>query len=132
MRTRGVVATAMLLASQQAVVASEQQWTAVTLARDGAVGQAVHDSRARAVALAIADCKRMRRWSDDCGSLLVTMQDGSVIAMLCGDYGILVTGRTLAEAEAGVARREARLRAKFGAAVPECVAVAIIGGGVSQ
>jgi len=112
--------------------ASELQWTAVTLARDGAVGQATHASRAKAVALAIADCRRLRRWSDDCGSLLVMLQEGWAIALVCGNYGILVAERTLAEAEAGAAKREASLRAKVAEAVPECVAAAVVGGGVSQ
>jgi hypothetical protein len=127
-----LVATLMLLASHQAAVASELLWTAVTLTRDGAVGQATHGSRAKAIALAITDCKRMRRWSDDCGSLLVTMREGSVIAMLCGDYTILVAGRTLAEAEAIARKHEARLRGKSTESVPECVAIGTIGTGPSQ
>ena len=51
------------------------------------------------MALAIADCRQMRR-PGDCGSLLVTLQEGWAIAMVCGDYGILVAERTKAEAEA--------------------------------
>jgi hypothetical protein len=112
--------------------ASELQWTAVTLARDGAVGQALHSSRAKAVSLAIAECGRMRRWSNDCGSLLVTLQEGWAIAMLCGDHPILVAERTLADAEARATSRETRLRAKVDEAVPECVVTAVVGGGVSQ
>ena len=92
----------------------------------------MHDSRAKAVALAIADCRQMRRRSGDCGSLLVTLQEGWAIAMVCGDYGILVAERTLADAEAGAASREARLRAKVAEAVPDCVVAAVVGGGVSQ
>jgi hypothetical protein len=117
---------------QHAICASELQWTAVTLARDGVVGHAVHGSRAHAVALAIADCRRMRRWSDDCGSLLITLRHGWVIAMVCGGYGILVAERTLAIAEARAASRQTGLGAEFAEAVPECMVAAIIGGGISQ
>jgi hypothetical protein len=136
MRNRRMATAAMLAMTcclpRPTTHASELQWTAVTLARDGAVGQAVHSSRAKAVALAIADCRRMQRWSNDCGSLLVTLQGGWAIAMVCGGYGILVVERTLVEAEARAAKKEANLRAKVAEAVPECVVAAVVGGGASQ
>lgn len=118
---------------QQRLAASELQWTAVTLARDGAVGKAVHSSRAKAVALAIADCKQATRWSNDCGSLLVTMQEGWAIALLCGTSNILVAARTLAEAEAKASRRKGILRANHGTAMPACISIATIdSAGMSQ
>lgn len=135
MRNWHMAVAALLTAaicSVQPTQASELQWTAVTLTRNGAVGQATHRSRATAVALAITDCRRMQGWSNDCGSMLVALQDGWAIALLCGSHPILVAERTLADAEARAASREARLRAKVDEAVPECVVAAVVGGGVSQ
>lgn len=137
MRKAGAVAAilsaCMCGMPQPPIIAGEQQWTAVTLARDGAIGNAIHSSRAKAVSLAIAECKQMTRWSNDCGSLLVTMQEGWAIAVLCGTYNILVAGGTLAVAEAEATRREERLRAKHAATMPDCVPIAIIDSkGMSQ
>src|SRR5215813_3632251 len=85
---------------------AEADWTAVTLARDGSWGVGTHSSQAAAIATAIRSCKSTFPTANDCGSLLSTIRGGWSLAILCGDYNIVVSGPTLAEAEQAALYRE--------------------------
>jgi len=121
-----VATVAIMAALQQPILASESLWTAVTLARDGSMGVGVHHSRGKAVALAAVDCRRVARRINDCGSMFVAIQQGWVVAVLCQDQSILVTGRTLAEAQTEAVRRQGMVRAQYNPATAACRSIATI------
>jgi hypothetical protein len=101
--------------------ASGEEWTALTLARDGTWGMATHVSRAKAIALAIDDCKQMAGRPNDCGALYKVAQGAWSLAVLCGRFNIVVAADTLAGAEAAVRARESELRLAFAQSLPPCV-----------
>jgi hypothetical protein len=121
----GLLAASMLLLSQ-AAWAADDQWVALTLSRKGAWGTATDTSRARSIALAIHRCKQMSKRPSDCGALLKAVQRAWSLAVLCGDYNIVVTGPTLAEAEAAAQRRAAELRRHFAGDVPPCIHIVTV------
>jgi hypothetical protein len=100
--------------------AAEADWTAVTLAKDGAWGIATHPSQAAAIAIAIRNCKSMSLTANDCGSLLTTIRSGWSLAILCGDYNIVVSKPTLAEAEQAALFREIDLHMFYVPDLPSC------------
>jgi hypothetical protein len=58
--------------------------------------------------------------ANDCGSLLSTIRDGWSLAILCGDYNIVVSRRTLAEAEQAALYREIDLHMFYVPDLPSC------------
>ena len=99
---------------------AEADWTAVTLARDGSWGVGTHASQGVAIATAIRSCKSMSLAPNDCGSLLSTIRGGWSLAILCGDYSIVVSEPTLAEAEQAALHREIELHIFYVPDLPTC------------
>lgn len=118
--------TGVVLLPRHSAAADDDQWIALTLARDGAWGMAMHTSRAKAVSLAIANCRRMAGRVNDCGSLHTSVRGAWSLAMLCGDYNVVVTAPTLAEAQAAARYRQIDLRASYAADLPACVHVVTV------
>lgn len=115
-----------LLLPRHSASASDDQWIALTLARDGAWGTATHVSRAMSISLAIRNCKQMAGHANDCGSLHTSVQAAWSLAILCGDYNVVVTAGTLADAEAAARRRQIDLAASYAADLPPCVRVVTV------
>jgi hypothetical protein len=57
---------------------------------------------------------------NDCGSLLSTTRSGWSLAILCGDYNIVVSGPTLVEAEQAALFREIDLHLYYVPDLPPC------------
>src|SRR5262245_16566376 len=84
--------------------------TVVTLARDGSWGVATAASQGPAIAGAIRDCRAMAGGASDCGAQFVTSRRGWVVAKLCGDNKIIVTGETRQAANQAALDRELALK----------------------
>ena len=81
-------------------------WTVVTIARDGSWGMGISASQNRAIAAAVRDCKAMASAPNDCGALFTTTRGGWIVANLCGDQKIIATAATREEAEQEALHRE--------------------------
>jgi hypothetical protein len=99
---------------------AEADWTAVTLTKRGAWGVATCPLQGDAIAAAIRNCKSMSRVANDCGALLSTIRGGWSLAILCGDYNIVVSRPTLAEAEQAALYREIDLHMFYVPDLPPC------------
>ena len=99
---------------------AEVDWTAVTLAKDGSWGVATDSSQGVAIAAAIRNCKSMSPIANDCGSLLSTIRGGWSLAILCGNYNIVVSRPTIAEAEQAALYREIDLHMFYVPDLPSC------------
>jgi hypothetical protein len=101
-------------------LASDLDWTVVTLATDGSWGVASARSQPQAIAKAIKACKAMAGRSSDCGAQFAATRGGWVIANLCGDRKIIATGHSLVEAEQEALYREISLQLHYVPDLPPC------------
>jgi hypothetical protein len=99
-----LIALVIQFSSQPAEAEDADFWTAVTVAR-ATWGTATERSRSQAIALAIQACRSRLPYASDCGAEIKTIRTGTIIALRCGDYRILVSGETIAEAEDAAAHR---------------------------
>jgi hypothetical protein len=100
-------------------IASDPDWTVVTLARDGSWGVASNSWQPRAIADAIKACRAMAS-SNDCGAQLTAARGDWVIANLCGDRKVLATGSSLTDAEQEALYREISLQLHYAPDLPPC------------
>ena len=99
---------------------TEDDWTVVTIARDGSWGIGTAGSQNRAIAGAVRDCKAMATTPNDCGALLKATRGGWIVAELCGDQKILATAATREEAEQAALHREIDLELFYVTPLPPC------------
>jgi hypothetical protein len=123
--TRCLAVAACALSSLPAY-AAEPNWTALTLANDGAWGAAISAVQALAIAHSVRDCRAKSARTNDCGALLATIRDGWILGILCGDYKIVVAERTVAAAQDAALRREIELRTLYVPNLPSCRRVVTI------
>jgi hypothetical protein len=97
-----------------------EDWTVVTVARDGSWGVANASSIGQAIAAAIRSCRAMAGTSSDCGAQFEATRNGWALANLCGDRKIIVAASNLADAEAAARRRETDLRRHHAPDLPPC------------
>lgn len=111
-----------LLLGNPAGMAADDDWTVLTMARDGAWGVACHDSQWRAMAEAMRFCRSMAGASgaSDCGANFAATRGGWIVANLCGGYKVLATGATLSDAETEALNREISLQQQFVPDLPPC------------
>jgi hypothetical protein len=83
----------------------EEDWTVVTMARNGSWGVATDASMGRAIFVAIRDCRAMSTGQNDCGAEFTTIRRGWTLALLCGDQRILAAAKGLDEAGSAAALR---------------------------
>ena len=123
-----------LLTGISAGVAADDDWTVLTMARDGAWGVACQGSQWQAMAEAIRFCRSMAGASgaSDCGASFATTRGGWIVANLCGDYKVLATGPTLDEAETEALNREISLQQQFVPDLPPCRRMVTIDAGRSN
>jgi len=100
--------------------ASELDWTVLTMAPDGSWGAATEPESGRAIARAIANCKKMYQKEIGCGASSTLVKAGWSLAVRCGGENIIVAEKTLAEAERAAARRENELRVSYLRDMPAC------------
>jgi hypothetical protein len=103
-----------------------QDFTALTMAPDGAWGTATDPRVNRAIDLAISNCRSMSKAPLGCGGYLTTVRGGWSLGIRCGRETIITADRVLAEAERRARLREAHLRQLYAAKIPPCVRVVTV------
>ena len=98
----------------------DQDWTVVTMARDGSWGVGIDRQMAAANAAAIRECKAMSSGGSDCGAEFAATRGGWVIGLRCDDYRILVAGKELKDAETDAINREIDLKQLYVPDLPAC------------
>jgi hypothetical protein len=97
--------------------------TVLTMAPNGAWGAATDDSVGAAIAAAIARCNGRRQRAIGCGASFTTVRGGWSLGLRCGEENILVSEKTLIEAEQSAIDREIALRRLRAPDMPPCVRV---------
>jgi hypothetical protein len=97
--------------------------TVVAIAPDGTWGVATEPTAGRAIANAIAECKKKYQSKIGCGSEITTVRGGWSIGTRCGNRSIFVAEETLAKAEQAAISRETQLRQFYAPDMPPCVRV---------
>jgi hypothetical protein len=95
--------------------------TVLAIAPDGTWGVATDGWIGRAIALAIAECKRKYQRDIGCGHRFTTIREGWSLAFRCGSENIIVAEKNLADAEQLARRQERDLRAIYVPNMPACV-----------
>jgi len=103
----------------------QQDWTIVTMARDGSWGAASHQLMGRAIAAAIDNCKAMTASKTDCGAEFRAVRGGWVLGLLCGDHKVLASGKRREDAE-GDARIRIDIKRAYIPDLPPCRTVLIV------
>src|SRR3954470_17709115 len=106
------------LAAQQ-----EQEWTVVTLARDGSWGVGTSEYYGPALASALRKCEAMSGGQSDCGAEVTAVRQGWTLGTLCGDHRVLVAATDLAAAILEAQARQMFLRDVYGDDLPSCSCV---------
>jgi hypothetical protein len=104
----------------------ENDWTVVTMARNGSWGIATAPSQGPAIGSAIHDCKAMSLGQSDCGAQFTTIRAGWTIANLCGGHKVIVTGFSLGDAEKAALDREIELQLFYAPDLPPCKRVVTV------
>jgi hypothetical protein len=128
---RAPVFLGTLLMSIAPCMAGDDDWTVVTLARDGSWGVACDESQPRAIAEAIRYRRAMSGGASDRGAQLTAARGGWTIANLCGDHKVIATGSSLAEAETEALNREISLQLFYVPDLPRCKRVVTVDSGKS-
>lgn len=92
------------------VLASEENWTVLTMAPDGAWGAATEPSTNRAIAGAIAQCRATSQAALGCGASFTSIRAGWSLGVRCGSENIIVAARSQADAERAAHNREMEMR----------------------
>ena len=124
---RSVFAAFILAAIALRVDAAEARsaaegWTAVTISLAG-WGAARARFLNTAIALALKDCRSRSHGASDCGAEIKTITTGWILALRCGDYRVLASGDTLADAQEDAAHRILQLKYISNIALPKCVRI---------
>ena len=98
----------------------DQDWTVVTMARDGSWGIGIDRHIADANAAAIRECRAMSSGGSDCGAEFAATRGGWIIGLRCDDYRILVAAKELKDAETAALHREIDLKEFYVPDLPVC------------
>lgn len=99
----------------------EHDWVALTVARNGTWGSAVHGNLTRAMIQAIRDCSgKSGATGNDCGAEITTVRASWSLAYACGDYTFIANGDTSAEARTAAIHRAIDLKEIVGLDLPPC------------
>jgi hypothetical protein len=96
--------------SPSAITLSQEEWTVLTMAPDGAWGVGTDLFVNHAIAEAIRTCRGMSGKQLGCGAVLTSVQAGWSLGIRCGDENILAADRELENAERIARERELELR----------------------
>ncbi len=97
--------------------------TVLTMAPNGSWGAATAESVGPAIAAAIAHCNRRQQRAIGCGASYTTIRGGWSLGLRCGEQNILVSEKTLVEAEQAAIDRELALRRVYGTDMAPCIRV---------
>lgn len=92
----------------------EQEWTVVTLARDGSWGVGTSEHYGPALASG---------GQSDCGAEVTAVRQGWTLGILCGDHRVLVAAADLTTAIMDAQARQMFLRDLYGEGLPACSCV---------
>ncbi len=111
----------LLLATSPLSAADEEtNWTVLTVARNGNWGIARAITQGEAIAVALLRCQAMTADESDCGAEFVAFRSGLALALMCGDYRVIVTANDPAEADRFALDRLVVLRELYGSDFPVC------------
>ncbi len=119
-RLRTACFALLLAAPGLSAVAEETNWTVLTVARNGNWGIASARTQGKAIAGALQRCQAMTADESDCGAELVAFRSGLALALLCGDYRVIVTANDPEEADRFALDRLAALGELYGPDFPVC------------
>src|SRR5882672_9608433 len=112
---------ALLLATPSLSAADkETNWTVLTVVRNGNWGIARARTRSEAIAGALDRCQAMTADESDCGGELVAFRSGLALALMCGDYRVIVAANDSEEADSSALERLLALRGLYGSDFPAC------------
>jgi hypothetical protein len=112
---------AVLLGTSALLAADEEtQWTVLTVARNGNWGIAAASTQGEAIASALRKCQTMTADESDCGAEFVAFRSGLALALMCGDYRVMVTADNAEEADRSALDRLLALRDLYGPEFPAC------------
>jgi len=104
--------------------ASDEDWwkdvTVLAIAPDGTWGVGIDKSFDRAVAQALAACKRKYRKEVGCGYRQTSIRGGWSLMYRCGDENIIAAEKKLPDAVQQARRQEFQLRMHYEPEMPRC------------
>jgi len=101
----------------------EQEWTVVTLARDGSWGVGTSEYYGPALASALRKCEATSAGQSDCGAEVTAVRQGWTLGILRGDHRVLVAAADLTTAIMDAQARQMVLRDLYGDGLPSCSCV---------
>ena len=110
----------LLVAPGLSAADEETSWTVLTVARNGNWGIASARTRSEAIAGALDRCQAMTADESDCGAELVAFRSGLALALMCGDYRVIVTANDSEAADSSALDRLLALRGLYGSDFPAC------------
>jgi hypothetical protein len=119
----GLVVFGFVLATARPVPAAAEsfdEWTVVTLARDGSWGAGTADTQGTAIASALRKCNAMSGQRSDCGAEFTAIKKGWTIGLLCGDHRVLAASTDRVAAEQAAEARRSFIATLYGADLPPC------------
>lgn len=116
--------------SEGPITLSQDYWTVLTMTPDGSPdgswGTATDLTISRAIAGAIANCRKMSGKPLGCGARYTMVQSGWSLGLHCGGDVIITADAVLRTAEQAAARRERELRQVYAPGLPPCRRVVTI------
>src|SRR5215813_647563 len=106
--------------------ASDDSWTVLTMAPDGAWGAGTDAAVNQAIARALNSCKTMSRAEIGCGAYSTAIRSGWSLGIRCGRNNIVVSANDLGDAERAASERERVLRQSYVPDMPPCRRVVTI------
>lgn len=118
----GFVAPVVLgaVASLPAGAEPFEEWTVVTLAREGSWGAGTADTQSTAIASALRKCNAMSVNGSDCGAEFTAIKNGWTIGLLCGNHRVLAASADRVAAEQAADARRMYLASLYGGDLPPC------------
>src|SRR5262249_5566992 len=99
---------------------SDDNWTVLTMAPDGAWGAATDAAVNQAIARALSSCKARSRSEIGCGAYSTAIRSGWSLGIRCGRSNIVVSANDLADAERAAGERDGVLRQGSVPTIPPC------------
>jgi hypothetical protein len=118
-----VIALCAVLLIVSRCIASEEDWTVVTLSRNGAWGVASASSQPVAMAAAITSCRVMASATSECGAQFRAARGEWD---LCGSHKVIAVGRSLDDAEREALNFEISLQLVYAPDLPPCKRVVTV------
>ncbi len=106
--------------SAQAQAEPDPEWKVLTVSQSGAWGLSTARSQGEAIASAVRQCQLRSADDGDCGAELLACRNAWAVAILCGEYRVLLSAGDLEQAETAAAERIAALKRSHEPVLPPC------------